>query len=95
MGVVRTCLCMKGFGFMLQPKVISVKPLDDYMLLVEYVTGEKRVFDVKPYIVGDWYGELKDNDVFSTVRPSGTTVEWEDGQDIAPHELYDLSVPVG
>ena len=80
---------------MLQPNVLSVQPLPDYKLLVEYASGEKRIFDVKPYIEGDWYGELSDVDVFQTVHPYGSTVEWEDGQDIAPHELYELSVPVG
>ena len=80
---------------MLQPKVAKVFPLSDYKLLIEYVTGEQREFDVKPYISGDWYGQLADNDTFKTVHPCGTTVEWEDGQDIAPHELYELSVPVG
>lgn len=80
---------------MLQPKVISVKPLPEYKLLIEYATGERRLFDVKPYITGDWYGELQNEKVFNTVHPCGTTVEWEDGQDIAPHELYDLSVPIG
>lgn len=77
---------------MLQPKVTAVKPLPDYKLLIEYETGEQRIFDVKPYIKGEWYGELIDEETFNTVRPCGTTVEWEDGQDIAPHELYELSV---
>ncbi len=39
--------------------------------------------------------ELADVDTFNTVHPCGTTVEWEDGQDIAPHELYELSIPAG
>ena len=77
---------------MFQPKVKSVKPLQDYKLLIEYETGEKKIFDVKPYISGDWYGELSNIDLFNTVHPCGTTVEWAGGQDIAPHELYDLSV---
>ena len=77
---------------MLQPMVIGVKPLENYRLLIDYVTGEKRIFDVKPYISGDWFGELRDEAVFRTVRPCGTTVEWEGGQDIAPHELYEMSV---
>lgn len=80
---------------MLQPKVTAVKPLPDYRLLIEYATGERKIFDVKPYIKGDWYGELKDENTFKTVHPCGTTVEWDDGQDIAPHELYELSVSVG
>ncbi len=79
---------------MLQPKVKSVKPLDDYMLSVGYENGETRLFDVKPYILGDWFGQLKDLNIFKTVHPRGSTVEWVGGQDIAPHELYSLSVPI-
>lgn len=80
---------------MLQPKVKSVLPLDNYKLIIEYETGERKLFDVKPYIIGEWYGKLKDKDNFNTVRPRGRTIEWAEGQDIAPHELYELSVPVG
>ena len=79
---------------MLQPKVISVKPLPDYQLLVEYITGEQKVFDVKPYISGEWYGELADTEIFKTVHPCGTTIEWAGGKDIAPHELYEMSTEI-
>ncbi len=78
---------------MLQPKIKAVQPLPDYRLLLEYENGEKRTFDVTPYISGSWYGELKDISTFKTVRPCGATVEWVGGQDIAPHELYEMSVP--
>ena len=60
---------------MLQSKVIIVLPLPDYRLLVEYATGERRIFDVKPYISGNRYGELADVDTFNTVHPGGTAVE--------------------
>ncbi len=73
-------------------KPISVIPLDDYRLLIEFDNTEKKIFDVKPYIIGSWYGKLSDSDFFKTVHISGKTVEWADGQDIAPHELYELSV---
>ena len=79
---------------MLRPKVITVKPLNNYKLFLSFDTGEQRIFDVLPYIDGEWYGKLLDQSVFSTVHIAGHTVEWVDGQDIAPHELYDLSVPV-
>ena len=79
---------------MLQPKVTKVLPLPDYRLLVEYATGERKIFDVKPYISGDWYGELEDLDTFKTVRPCGTTVKWKGGQDIAPEELHCNGVPI-
>lgn len=74
-------------------KLINVTPMEDYKILIEYDNFEKRIFDVKPYISGSWYGKLSDYSFFKTVRVSGKTVEWADGQDIAPHELYDLSVP--
>ena len=53
---------------MLQPNIISVNPLEDYMLELQYDNGEKRIFDVKPYIKGEWYGKLKDISIFNTVR---------------------------
>ena len=78
---------------MLQPKVTAVKPLPDYKLLLDFETGERKIFDVTPYIRGDWYGKLRDVDVFRTVHVAGISIAWADGQDIAPHELYDDSVP--
>ena len=79
---------------MLQPKVIEVKPLKGYKLLLLFDTKEQRIFDVSPYISGDWFGKLQSAKYFQTVRVSGNTVEWQGGQDIAPHELYDNSIGI-
>ena len=79
---------------MLQPKLKEVIPLEQFKLKLTYETGEVKLFDVSPYIKGSWYGELKDEKYFCTVHllPGGTGIEWDNGQDIAPHELYELSV---
>lgn len=45
-------------------------------------------------IMGSWYGKLADPKYFGNVQPCGDTVSWPDGQDIAPHELYELSIPL-
>jgi len=80
---------------MLRPKLIDVMPTDDYKLLLAYSNGEDRLFDVKPYIKGEWYGELANKAVFNTVRlVDGWTIEWQGGQDISPDDLYELSVNV-
>jgi hypothetical protein len=73
-----------------QPKIAKLEALAGHRLRLRYETGEERVFDVSPYIRGDWYGRLGDAQYFKTVRllPGGTGVEWPEGQDIAPHELY-------
>ena len=61
-------------------------------LVLKYETDEQKIFDVLPYISGEWFGKLGDSKYFYTVRLSDNTVQWLDGQDIAPHELYELSV---
>lgn len=78
---------------MLQPRLIDVKPLKNFHLFLEYETGEKRVFDVKPYLTGGWYKELETLTYFNSVRLiiNGEGIEWPNGQDVAPHELYDYS----
>ena len=81
---------------MLQPKIESIKAREPFSLFLEYETSEKKLFDVLPYIKGSWYGELKDKDYFKNVRiiNKGYGIEWTNGQDIAPHELYENSVLV-
>lgn len=79
---------------MIKHKLLEARALEGYKLLLVYAGGEQRIFDVSPYITGSWYGELKDPCVFRGVRVNNNTVEWLGGQDIAPHELYDLSVEV-
>ena len=74
-------------------KPIAVTPLTDHCLLIVFSNEERRLFDVKPYINGSWYGKLANESFFNPVRVEGNTVEWADGQDIAPQELYELSIP--
>ncbi len=76
------------------PNVVQVKPIDNYNVIITFENGEVKRFDVKPYIRGSWFGQLKNKADFDTVRPCGNTIEWSGGQDIAPHELYELSNPV-
>ena len=61
-----------------------------YLMVGKY-NGEEKKFDVKPYIKGEWYGNLKDVAYFKSVSVDGYTIVWPDGQDICPDELYELS----
>lgn len=79
---------------MIRPQAVDVKPLDDYKLKILFNNGEMRIYDAKPLIKGDWFGELKDKKVFDTVRIAGLSVEWSGGQDVCPDDLYYSSVPV-
>jgi hypothetical protein len=79
---------------MLQPKILTVEPLSDYKIKLTFETGEEKIFDVSPYISGSWYEQLKESEYFKTVHVTDDSkgIAWADGQDIAPHELYDMGV---
>lgn len=77
---------------MLRPTASAVKAKEDYLLEITFDNGEVKIFDVKPYIKGSWYGQLKDVNYFGAVATDGYTVVWPEGQDLCPDELYELSV---
>jgi len=79
---------------MLRPTAIKVFLQEDYTLRIIFDNGEEKLFDVKPYIKGNWYGELKEKRYFLTVYVDGYTVVWKHGQDICPDDLYYLSVKI-
>ena len=76
-----------------RPRAIAVAPMAGYRLRVTFDNQEKRIFDMNPYIRGSWFGKLKNPEVFRAVRIGGLSIEWPDGQDICPDELYHNSVP--
>lgn len=74
-------------------KVVYVEVFKEYKLKIKFDNDEVKIFDVVPYISGNWYGKLRDREYFKSVHIAGRTIEWQGGQDIAPHELYELSIP--
>lgn len=76
---------------MLRPTATKVIPQENYILDVTFDNGERKFFDVKPYIKGSWYGQLSDCNYFKAVQTDGFTVVWPEGQDICPDDLYYLS----
>ena len=81
---------------MLQPKLLKVEPAGHLKLFLSYENGEVKLFDAAPYANGSWYGELQNPSYFNTVHllSGGIGIEWPNGQDIAPHELYELGITV-
>lgn len=60
---------------MLYPIPIEVKPIEDFQLLVTFKTCEKRIYDAKPLIKGEWFGQLKDISKFNSAKIVSNTVE--------------------
>ncbi len=71
--------------------VLDVKPLDDYKLLLTFENNEKRIFNVKPYMKKGLFKDLKDKNIFNSVKISFDTIEWSNNLDICPEFLYEQS----
>jgi len=70
------------------PTVKEVKPGNDYTLLLTFDNGDKKRFDMKPYLDKGIFRELKDISKFNTVHISFDTVEWGNEADFDPEVLF-------
>jgi len=73
---------------MMNPRVIAVRPREDYKLEITFSNGEVGVFDCRPYLDFGVFSELKNPDYFRQVRVLQGTVIWPHEQDICPDTLY-------
>jgi len=65
-----------------------VQPLDNYKLLLTFENDEQRIFDMSSYMEKGIFTELKDQNIFKSVRISYDTIEWGNGADLDPELLY-------
>ena len=72
----------------MNPRVKTVTPNKDYTLNIEFTNGEEGVFDVKPYLEKGIFKELKDIELFFSVKVSGGSVEWINEADFCPDTIY-------
>ena len=73
--------------------VVRVEAIPGYKLIIDFENGERRVFDMSPYIDKKPFGPLKDISVFARAFVDYGTVVWPGNIDIAPETLYDRSRP--
>ena len=74
------------------PSVKEVEPEQDYTLILKFSNGDKRSFDMKPYLENGIFRELKDISKFNTVHVSFDSIEWENEADIDPEVLFENSI---
>lgn len=72
----------------MNPYVESVRPLDDYELEVTFENGERKRFDVKPYLSRGIFVRLQNRAVFQAVRAVAGSIEWPGGLDLSYDTLY-------
>lgn len=73
--------------------VVKVEAKPDYKLVLEFENGERRIFDMTPYLEKRPFARLKGSPLFSKATVAYGTVVWPGHIDIAPETLYDRSQP--
>ena len=78
----------------MNPYVKHVRPLDDYQLEMVFENGERRLFDVKPYLQRGLFVRLQNRAVFQAARVVAGSVEWPGDLDLSYDTLYLESRPI-
>ena len=75
-------------------EVNSVETGPDFGLLLTFSSGERRCFDMRPYLHYPVFRRLENPGFFSLAHVDYGTVTWPGDIDIAPETLYEYSVPL-
>ena len=77
------------------PDIIGVMALDNYLIYLKFETNEEKIYDMKELIyTNKFYIKLKNIEYFKQVETRGDSVQWLDGEDVSPENLYYDSIDV-
>ena len=74
-------------------EVNAVESVADFGLLLTFSSGERRCFDMRPYLQYPVFRRLENPGFFRLAYVDYGTVTWPGDIDIAPETLYEYSVP--
>jgi len=75
-------------------EVDRVEAVPDFGLILTFNSGERRRFDMRPYLHYPVFRRLQNPGYFSLARVDYGTVTWPGDIDMAPETLFDESVPL-
>ena len=73
---------------MMNPRIIFVEPLDNFMLKLKFTDNSTREFDMKPYLSFPVFQPLKRKSLFKKASIFSGTVKWNDEIDMSPDTLF-------
>lgn len=76
----------------MNPRVVEVTSLNGFRLRILFNNGERRVFDVTPYLAYPAFKRLANTAYFALAHPDHGTVAWPDDIDFCPDTVYLESV---
>ena len=72
----------------MNPRIVAVSPTQDYTIELTFDNGERKFFDVKPYLDKGIFQKLRDFKEFNSVKACLGSIQWQGGQDFCPDTLY-------
>lgn len=73
----------------IEPNPIKIKPIENFCLYIKFEDGKEKVYDMKELINKiPSYDKLKKQEYFNLAKIQGETIEWPNGEDICPENLY-------
>jgi len=78
---------------MMAPVIVSVVPLEPYVVRVSFGDGEIRDVDIQPLLDGPVFAALREQDEFRRVGVDAQTgaIAWPNGADLDPDVIYGIA----
>ena len=74
---------------LMEPNPVFVKAMDNYRIYLKFEDGKEKIYDMTDLIKNNQlYSKLKNIEYFNKVKLAGETVEWPNGEDVCPENLY-------
>ena len=77
----------------MNPYVKTVEALPNYRLALVFENGDRRIFDIKPYLQRGIFTQLQNLARFRAVKVVAGSVEWPGELDLSYDTLYVESQP--
>ncbi len=76
------------------PKIIKIKYKNNFIYYIRFADGRAADVDLKPFLWGEAFVELKDKTFFKKAFIDKTTgtIMWPNGLDLAPEALYEKTI---
>ncbi len=71
----------------MNPRIVSVTPMNDYKLNLTFSNGAQGIYDCSHLLDFGVFRELKDKTYFRQVKACHGTIAWPHEQDICPETL--------
>lgn len=73
---------------MISPKILSLRPLKNSLLEVHFEDGERRFFDMTPYLHYPIFQSLQKKSFFRQVKLQHGVPTWPNEADMSPERIY-------